>query len=75
MKNLWLAVSALKGWEPLAVLCLSDSVTFREFMEKSVLAGKGLAWLKHTHRTPRSLGELFNASEAGVEEVKTRVPS
>lgn len=37
-------------------------------MGKLVFAEKWLALLKPTHKTPRGLGEHFNASEAGLSE-------
>lgn len=46
------AVSTLKVSEVKGILYLSDSVIFKELTGKSVLAGKWLAWLKHTHKSP-----------------------
>lgn len=54
MKNFlfqW-AVSTLKVSEVKGILYLSDSVIFKELTRNSVLAGKWLAWLKHTHKSP-----------------------
>ena len=55
------AVRAWKARKPPALLCLSDSVIFKEFMGKSVFAEKWLAWLTLTHKTPGGLEKHFNA--------------